>query len=120
MNGAPPSPALAAQFSAEGKGTPMPSVMSATQTGVLELFGFRDGTSRASLLLSLASSMGKQLAQEVLLRVVKGSQKELDNGLRGIRWRCGSDPSNKKGPAPYRLVKEQKDGKTTYGLHPAT
>lgn len=94
-----------------------PRLAPADVADLVKAFAFRSGSSREKVITSLAESLGRQVAEEALVRAA-GSRAELDNALRGIAWRCSDHPTNKRDRMRYRLAKEKTDGKTTYGLHP--
>lgn len=81
-------------------------------------FGFRAGSSREKLLLSLYANLGKQVSIEVLARTVFGSSsservRELMAVSKGLPWRIKEDGLK------YRLNREKKDGAVSLGLHAA-
>lgn len=85
--------------------------------GITGEFGFRSGSSREKLLLTLYSAMGKQVAVASLARAVLGSASEakvteLMAVSKGLPWRI------KESKLAYEFKKEKaKDGEITLGLH---
>jgi hypothetical protein len=98
---------------AKGNGAAKPGAK-VEKTGIAAEFGFRDGSSREKLLLSLWESNGKQVPLTTLAKAVIGTSSSTDELLsvsKGLPWRI------KESRLPYEFRKETVDGKVTLGLH---
>lgn len=95
---------------------PDPETTPQRPRGIAEEFDFRVGSSREKLLLTLNDSFGRQvplatLAKDVLGTASAANQKAIETTMRGLPWRINESRLK------YRIKREKKDGKVTYGIH---